>query len=147
MKSFSTALHQRSAHIISSDAKGRRGMAFIVEALLLLAFLVACLAVFMQLLGASGHLSQDATQLDAAVQAASNAAEQFSADPTSLASEQTVKGLSVKADTWSEESGTGTLYHATITVSDGNGEEVYQLTTAKYADGQGSQALGGVQHG
>ena len=57
------------------------GTAFVVEALVLLAFLAFALAVFMQLFGAAHVRGAEERQLTQAVLLASNAAEEFAATP------------------------------------------------------------------
>ncbi len=127
----------------SADTTGRHGMAFIVEALILLAFLVACIAVFMQLLGSAGHLSEDATKLDRAVQYAVNAAEQFAADPVSSEGEGSHAGLTVTSDVTEEAMDHGTLYHAHIVVTDEESATIYELDTSKYLDDRRGQRVSG----
>lgn len=59
------------------------GAAFVVEALVLLAFLVTALAVVMQVMSASYERGAQADELSDAIVIASNDAEAFAADPTS----------------------------------------------------------------
>ncbi|MCI8341303.1 MAG: hypothetical protein HFJ73_06920, partial [Eggerthellaceae bacterium] len=51
----------------AADARGKRGLAFVVEALLLLAFLAASVAVFMQLFGGASVRGAEAARLERAV--------------------------------------------------------------------------------
>ena len=64
------------------DRRSWHGMAFIVEALVLLAFLVASLAVLIQLMGAAQERGMVADELSNAIVLASNDAEAFAARPT-----------------------------------------------------------------
>ena len=64
------------------DRRSWHGMAFIVEALVLLAFLVASLAVLIQLMGAAQERGMIADELSNAIVLASNDAEAFAACPT-----------------------------------------------------------------
>lgn len=116
------------------------GTAFVVEALVLLAFLAFALAMFMQLFGAAHNRGVEERQLTQAVLLASNAAEEFAAMP--LAGTQS-DALGAAADAGEgdylvtrevvpEPTEGGTLYHASIAVSR-DGEVVYELETARYA--------------
>lgn len=107
------------------------GTAFLVEALILLAFLVGALAVFMQLFGASAVRGAENGELAQAIVLASNSAEEFAADPQGAAAETTEDGFTVRCDVQPEKTAAGTLYHASITV-ESNGDEVYQLETSRY---------------
>lgn len=128
---------QRSAMAAkASNTRGRRGMAFIIEALFLVVFLAACSAVFMQLLGLSGHMSEDSLQMNAAVRAATNAAEEFSYDPVSFEAPESGDDLQVLVDVQPERVGNGVLYHATIVVLDASDQEIYQLQTARFVAGR-----------
>lgn len=128
---------QRSAMAAkASNTRGRRGMAFIIEALFLVVFLAACSAVFMQLLGLSGQMSQDSLQMNAAVRAATNAAEEFSYDPVAFEAPEPEGDLQVLVDIKPEPVGKGALYRASIVVLDDNDQEIYQLQTAKFVAGR-----------
>ena len=107
------------------------GAAFIVEALILLMFLIAALAVLMQLFAGSARLASRSSQIERASIAASSAAERFSADPTGIETTAQDGDLTIGTDVTSEGTAAGTLYHARITVTE-NGDEVYTLTTARY---------------
>lgn len=103
---------------ISAHRRSRSGVAFIIEALILLVFLAGSLAVLMQLF-ADSYLEGTASKAEArAIQLASNAAERFSADPGSM-TEFTVDGdYFVYSPVRAQEREAGTFYTATIMVFD-----------------------------
>lgn len=130
-----------------SDAKSKRsnwsGTAFMIEALVLLAVLVACMAVFTQLFAHALTTSQQSERLSNAVIAAQNAAEEFSADPAAAyagkpigegVSANGTDDCSVSCDVAKTTQGSGTLYAAHITVSDNTGT-LYELDVTRYASG------------
>lgn len=143
---------------VAADRSVWAGAAFVVEALILLAFLAGCLAVFMQLFGDATERGRQNVQLEAAVELASNRAEQFAASP--LAGMESSAGdgrleqaagaaggaggaadaaaadgdLVVTCDVTPEDLPAGVLYHAVIGVWDGD-ELVYELATARYVSG------------
>ena len=107
------------------------GAAFIVEALVLLAFLVAALAIFMSLFGSAHAIGAQSRDLEQAVLAAADVAERFAADPESVP-DTTVSGDCLVICVVEEEStGAGTLYRADIDVVS-QGETIYELETARY---------------
>ena len=134
------------------------GTALLVEALVLLAFLVASLALFMQVFAQ-------------AVAMASNLAEEFAADPAAEPEPLERDGLTAScavatvaaddADGTGGQTGSGaddalsgapagdssgaagTLYRATILVTDGDGDEVYRLVTERYASGDDAAGTDG----
>ena len=109
------------------------GMAMLVEAMFLLVFLMASLAIAMQLFAASSARAQQGRDLSLAVAEATNAAERFAADPTTAAGTTTADNLTIDCQVTSEETARGTLYHATITVfAEGEEAPVYTLATARY---------------
>lgn len=135
-----------------ANARDRRpwhGSAFIVEALLLLVFLVASLAVIMQVIGGAHERGSEADHLSNAVVLASNDAEKFAAGPAEGDLSTTfalVDGMLVEAAPGDAEGAerysvartvqahaeqAGTLYEAHIEVSS-DGEVVYQVDTARY---------------
>ncbi len=116
-----------------SPRRTRRGSrAFIVEALVLFVFLVITLAIVSQLFFASANQAQKSLELERAITVAANVAERFSANPTSAEiSEAGQDGLSVRCAITPQFTTSGTLYEATITVSN-EYEDIYTLTTARY---------------
>ena len=135
------------------------GTAFVVEALVLLAFLAFALAVFMQLFGVSHARGAEERQLTQAVLLASNAAEEFAATPqagsTSAAFDAEGNALDAAADgegvyvvsseVTPERTEGGTMYRANIVVTC-DGETVYQLESARYVS-NGSATAGEVGGG
>lgn len=110
---------------------GHRGMAFLIEALVVLAFLMASLAVFVKLFTSAQLEGLGANNLSQAVILASNTAEEFSVDPTGVQETTTEGNFVVTCEVAEEEHDAGTLYNATITVTDGT-NELYTLRTARY---------------
>lgn len=113
------------------------GAAFIVEALLLLVFLIASLAIFTQLFAASAEKSIEADELSRAVAAASSVAERFAADPSAVAETNQADDLTVTCDITKTPRANGMLYEATISVYDdaqqpGDVNALYTITTARY---------------
>lgn len=92
------------------------GAAVLVEAMLLLVFLIASLAVLMQMFSAAVNRADESAQLTAAVAAAADTAEQFAADPTQAAGTKTEGDLLVVCTVTPEPREAGTLYHAEISV-------------------------------
>lgn len=92
------------------------GIAFIVEALLLLVFLAVCLAGFMRLFGESHRMAAESQQLEQALLLAQNRAEQFAADPAAAEGESVQGNLAVTCVVTPQETEGGTLYQAEITV-------------------------------
>ena len=111
-------------------------VAFIVESILLLLFLVASLAVLTKIFSASLNHSVESRTLDAATIAATSIAEHFAADPTGVNEETQLGDLRIVCSVEGEQHASGVLYHATIDVFDtsasGSNEPVYTLTTASY---------------
>lgn len=91
-------------------------VAFIVEAMVLLVFLIASLAVFMQLFSAALERSEEGGTLTEAVAAASTTAERFEADPQGVPAVAQFDDLVVTCDVTPEKRAGGTLYHADIAV-------------------------------
>ena len=127
---------------------GWSNTAFVVEALVLLVVLIACMAVFTQLFARSASLAADTERMATATALAQSAAEEFSSDPESVAVGRQV-GLGVSAGNVAAAglddsddftvsctvdaapTTAGVLYTAHITVSDSLGE-AYALTTTRY---------------
>ena len=91
-------------------------VAFIVEAMVLLVFLIASLAVFMQLFSAALERSEEGGTMTGAVAAASTTAERFAADPQGVPAVAEFDDLVVTCDVTPEARDRGTLYHANIAV-------------------------------
>ena len=134
------------------------GSAFIVEALFVLLFLAAFSALFVRLFAHAVSEANMSLDLSQAVAQAQDVAERFAADPRSV-EEITVSGdMMTVCSIEEEETGRGTLYHATVWVYrledlDGNlgmdpevadqasldawlpAEPLYSVTTARYLRG------------
>lgn len=144
------------SRIRSTASEGRRpwhGAAFVVESLVLLAFLVASLAVVISLMGDAHARGQAADELSNAIIAASNSAEEFAADPAGAGDGDTawyavVDGALVEVGANAGDVGgnaayavtcavereaqpAGTLYRAHIAV-EREGATVYELDTSRY---------------
>lgn len=139
----------------ASDRRTWHGAAFIVEALVLLAFLMASLAVLVGLMGSAHERGSAADELSCATILAANDAEKFAADPAAPHDAErfaSVDGSLVKLGDGNAEDGTpvyelvrivtprtqeaGTLYEARILVSC-DGKPVYELSTSRYASNEG----------
>lgn len=112
------------------EAAPWRGTAFLVEACLLLAVIVGCVAVFASLFARAGGEGAQAEELTRAVVAARDAAEVFAAEGTDAAGEREVGQLAVSVDVTEDDEVAG-LLRATIVVRDAEGAEVYRLETAR----------------
>lgn len=135
---------QASSSIIqSSNAVRTRSswtsVAFIVESVLLLLFLVASLAVLTQVFSSSLSRSVESRTLDAATIAASSIAEHFAADPASVEEETQLGDLKVTCEVTDEPREDGTMHYAHISVYDmsesGADSKVYELDTSCYRPG------------
>ena len=114
--------------------------AFLVESLVLLFFLIACLAIFTQMFAHSWQASSDASKLSAACVVAQNAAEEFEANPQAVqndaidVSDASGTSFHINRSVESEATATGTMYTVHIAVSDDTGE-VYSLEAQRYMEG------------
>lgn len=115
-------------------------VAFIVESILLLVFLVASLAVLTKVFSASLTRSVESRTLDAATIAATSIAEHFTADPTGVDEQTQLGDLLIVCDVTDEPREAGTMHQALISVYDmgpnNTGEPVYTLTTTCYERGE-----------
>ena len=124
---------------IEDASKTKVNTAFLIEALVLMAVLIASMAVFTQLFTHSAVAAHQAEDLTRATLLAQNAAEEFSSAPAAVAAGNVSAvdgsdGLTVSCDVDSDAQGRGTLYTAHITVSDDSGE-VYALDASRYESG------------
>ena len=114
-------------------------VAFIVESILLLVFLMGSLAVLTQVFTASLTRSIESRTLDAATIAATSTAERFAADPTEVEESTQVGDLQVTCTVTEHPRVQGVLYEAHIDVYDnspeGSGNVVYSITTSRYESG------------
>lgn len=122
---------QRLIRYRSSDRSAWPGMAFILESLLLLLFVSASLAVLMSLFVQSQLLGEENVRRSEAIIVATNAAETFAADPTSLAPAFEQDGYQVSCEVEPQDTEAGTLMVAKIAVSFEDAV-LYELTTAGY---------------
>lgn len=111
------------------------GVAFIVEAMLLLLFLVASLALFTSLFASAVQRGAESRDLTTAVAVATDTAERFAADPSSIPERMEKSGMMVVCEVDDEERGAGVLHNAVITVYGPDAEAVYSLKTACYESG------------
>lgn len=132
------------------DRRPWHGAAFIVEALVLLAFMVAALAVVMPLMISAHERGVEAQQLSCAIILASNDAETFAAYPESSDVENTyafVDGELVDIDTLSDkasaityqvvrtvqsQTSTAGVYHTAHISVFLKGKELYNVSTSRY---------------
>ena len=147
----------RLRHSSAHDRRPWHGSAFIVEALVLLVFLIASLAVLMQVIGGAHERGEDADRLSNAIILASNDAEAFSADPTvgdlittyALVDDELVveagNDATASADRYdvtrtvqAQAQQAGILYEAHIEVTSDDAI-VYQVDTARYVSNEGVQ--------
>ena len=119
------------------------GTAFLVEALVLLLFLVASLGIFMQAFARARATGAQAAQLESAVALASDVAERFCADPATASEPAQADGLTATCDVEAPSDGEVAPLRATITVTDADGTVVYELATARAAE-DGTEAGGGA---
>ena len=114
-------------------------VAFIVESMLLLVFLVGSLAVLTRLFALSLNRSVESRTLDAANIAATSIAEHFAADPAGVQETVQLGDLTVRCDVVERERKAGVLYEATISVYEADGDKpVYELETSRYEGGETS---------
>lgn len=120
------------------------GTAFLIEALVLVAFLMAALAVVLSLFASARAEEARAARLSEAVTLAQNAAEAFAAtdEPVSRvcreAGAQTGDLYVVAVDVAAEERATGTLYTATISVTTADTSEESDTGAAGAGDAKGA---------
>jgi hypothetical protein len=116
---------------IRPRADRRRGMAFLIEALFVLGFLMFALAIFVQLFSRAQIEGLKANQLSEAVLVATNCAEEFSANPQGAEGTKTQGDFEVVCTVTPTKRANGVLYEATIQVMS-KSAQVYELHTARY---------------
>ena len=141
-------LHDNSrverARRASVAPKPRSNRSFVVETLMLLAFLALSVALILQVFARANIIGTQAHETSAAIQAAVNSAEQFAAAPREgvmrasydedgrlLEGDQHDEWMRAVTTATSEVDDAGTLYRARIAVLK-DGEEVYAIDTARY---------------
>ncbi len=121
------------------------GRAFILEILVVMVFIIVSMAILAQVFAAAKSENEDAVSLSYAVMIATNEAELFASHPnesvvrhyriTGAGFEPTetpdVNSLSVSRTVTPVRSGAGTLYEASITVTQ-HDEAIYGITSARY---------------
>lgn len=131
-----------------SAARQASNRAFMVEALLLIAFLAASVAIILQLFAAAGVHSQEAHRLSMSEHLATNAAESFGASPTTVermtyydadgnkVNTSDVRAYSVQTTITSQHTAAGVMYNASIVVANHeqnyDGDVTYELQTQRY---------------
>lgn len=133
------------------------GTAFLVEAIVLLVFLAAAAAIFVQLYTHAASQANESRDLSRAIALAQDTAERFSADPTAFVggsgnaeSPDPSGDFVISYSTTTDEADAGTLYQATISVWDAEDrfaenpvgaelarEPLISITTARYVGGDG----------
>ena len=113
------------------------GTATILEAILLLIFLLASVALMTKTLALSFAKAAEGRQLSAATMAAANTAELFAANPIDPNIEvRSEDGLRITCDVAANSTATGTLYKATIEVFEEDSREsagpLYSLASSKF---------------
>lgn len=140
-----STLHRRRTSNVKPSWHGK---AFLVEALVLLAFLAMSLAVLITLFVNARLESAGGERLAQAVHLAQNAAEEFAANPTdaeALAIEQ--DGLAVTAQLSYEPHESGTLVRAVITVAEQGGEAEVVAAGEAAAGDDGADAVSAADAG
>ena len=114
-------------------------VAFIVESILLLVFLVAALAALTLTFSNALNRSVESRTLDASVIAASSIAEHFAANPTDVQEETLLGDLRIVCTVTDEAREGGVLHHAHIDVFDiraaKGSDPTYSLDTSRYEGG------------
>lgn len=133
------------------DNRTTKQAAFIVEALVLLVFILASMAVLMQLFSSARATGIEAHDLSQAIVLASNSAEEFAAEPVlgekeTFFSEEGGKlvatddsdtdAFSVVCGVEGEKRESGTIYRARIVV-ERHGSVLYELSSARYVSEDG----------
>lgn len=126
--------------VVRKHTETRSGVAFLIEALVVLAFLMFALAVFVQLFSKAQLEGLRAKQLSEAVQVATVRAEEFSANPKGTSGTTAEGDYTVTCDVVPTPHAGGTLYDATIRVRKDD-TQLYELKTSRYVSGnQGGDA-------
>lgn len=116
------------------------GAAFLVEAMLLLLFLVASMAIFTQLFAATAERANESRNLTDAVAIATSTAERFAANPADAACDEVKDGLRVICDVAPSKRDGGTIYYATISVYDAKKAGEIPVRTGGAADRSAASA-------
>ncbi len=132
------------ARVKQTRSSAFSGAAFVIEALILLVFLAACLALFMSMFGTANEIGVENTRQEQAITLAANEADptgSFGAHEVSVATglagrtatsaSPETEIFTVRCDVTPEAMAAGTLYRALITITF-EGETLYSLQTAHY---------------
>lgn len=116
----------------SSAVRGSR--AFLIEALVLMTVLTACLAVMVHGFSVASSVEARAALATRAASAATAAAERFCDDPSAIPAVVEDEGLVVRVDKTQERTGAGILWHAVFEVAapDGEAGTLATLETSAY---------------
>ena len=136
-------LASRSAALRKRQASRTRST-FMVEALLLLAFVLILLAITVSLFAFASETSTNAQRMQEAADIAQNTAEEFISDPEAMPDAQTVGDYIVRCDIDREKTDAGVMYDARVTVIRGI-EEVCTLSVSKYESAREGASVEGVQ--
>lgn len=130
-----------SVRFASAENGGRSvwaGAAFVVEALVLLAFLAGSIAILLSIFAYAEEQGQENHRITQAIVLASNTAEEFNATPEFPPQINQTDELIAICTVETKTNGIGTYYEATIVVTDKeSGDEVYTLTSTRYVSGGG----------
>lgn len=118
---------------------------FLVEAMLLLLFVMASLAVITSMLAESAERAAQSQALTDAVTLATTAAERFSADPLSAPTEGVAQNLVFTCDVTSDAREGGTMYKASIAVYEADGQALAGIAARKAAREEREGAREGEQ--
>lgn len=141
---MATVFGNKSTPSPSKSRSSWTGVAFIVESMLLLVFLIGSFAVFTQMFAKAIYQADESRTITAAVTAASNSAERFAANPASAdaSSQDIVDGMVVVRQVTTQKRDHGTFYTADIMVyadaasyASGQAEPLYTIRTARYVSG------------
>lgn len=125
----------------------RHSAAFIVEAMVLLVFLVLALAMTTKMTIGARSDAALASDLSRAVALAQNTAEEFSADPAGFAANPVIVresegGLRVQCTVEAEQRAAGTMYTAHIVVTGGDSVLAQRARAKAAVAGEGDFAAG-----
>lgn len=116
------------------------GAAFVVEALLLLAFLAGSIAVMMSIFAYAEERGLENHRITEAIILAENTAEEFNASPQTPPQINQTDELVAICTVTTAQTDVGTLYDATIVITDREtDEEVYTMKSVRYVS-EGGQS-------
>ena len=133
-------IDERERNRLNRTYEGRvvwHGAAFVMEALLLLFFLIVSLTIFMTLFSNATEMGEDNDRLASAVTLATNMAEQFTADPATSEGTYQSGDYIVTCQVTPDAMAGGTLYKAAIAVHRDDAV-IYTLEVDSYKSGGGA---------